>query len=923
MTIPCACVKLALDRLRGSEQRSLLTSVANVARVSKSHRQKQPTSGLGLLATSAFSVTVLGFACSFLEDENVDEKARRKTQHQSRLTDEQDGSAADISKWDVLFRDHVNIERYWPGYDLWNVPSLFRSQMSNLVFSTTLAVVMEQEEKSNKYIATNPAQAASHISPISLQLRQAASTEHTLESKYRVHWRRPLGEGAFGAVYLGTNRQTGEKVAIKKISQRFTDRWSFQNEMGALLQIRQAGGHPNICGMKENFVELSDDEDGYFYLVLDLIAGGEMFDQLCNAGPYSEADAARLIREVASALNFLHGIGITHADLKPENLMLSSKESAKAVIKLVDFGCARSDAVLEALRLQQIETQGSNGSKGDVDVHETAITPAYTPPEMFNRSRAPLAEDSVNRHLEPSFDMWAVGVILYIMLTGVHPFDLNGSSTDEEIEEAVLSGKKPPLGSSPLTAHLSPDAIKLIDQLLQWNPKRRLTAHELLEHPWVRGETARTQKIANSDKRLSAYRAYKTKLEAKVFADMISASAGQSDSNIESPALGASEVSKKMSLIEIAFLRFDPDNSGFITAKELRKLVGDSGAAQIPNDERLSMSCFSDILASNMKNRYFPKGHLIYKQGDIGNSMFFLNSGSVEEFTKEGYRSLRNAGEFFGEDALLNQKRTHSSSVRAITPIHLLEIERDYFEKYMASDSDVKLKLQEKDKARKRERAKSLLQLQANTTEKTIFKGDFFFKRGERSNDLFVLSEGEVWLVAGDQKVVKVDIGQFCGEHSSIFARPRNVDARCESDQCKAFVVSARDFQKLLSKQPHFNESIREICLHREFKKAFCFETRQQFPKEEKELRAAFAYIAGKSGDPAYIELDDVRSMLSNFDPTYTERDIVEVLESLDLDRSGKMAWWEFKRLFESENTTVKEKPKGREWRRKKWKRSL
>ena len=85
--------------------------------------------------------------------------------------------------------------------------------------------------------------------------------------------------------------------------------------MNAFLHIRKSGGHPNICGLQEYF-----DEGDNFYLILDLVQGGEMFDHLIKDGAYSEADAARLVREVGSALSFLHGIGLVHSDLKPENL---------------------------------------------------------------------------------------------------------------------------------------------------------------------------------------------------------------------------------------------------------------------------------------------------------------------------------------------------------------------------------------------------------------------------------------------------------------------------------------------------------------------------------------------------------------------------------------------------------------------------
>ena len=138
----------------------------------------------------------------------------------------------------------------------------------------------------------------------------------------------PLGEGSFGEVYAVTDKRTGERLALKKIGKEFTDKVEFQKEMNALLHVRACGGHPNVCMLRENF-ETQDN----FILILDLIRGGELFDHLINHGAYSEADAARLTREVASALSFLHGIGVVHADLKPENLMLSTKNSHDAAIK--------------------------------------------------------------------------------------------------------------------------------------------------------------------------------------------------------------------------------------------------------------------------------------------------------------------------------------------------------------------------------------------------------------------------------------------------------------------------------------------------------------------------------------------------------------------------------------------------------------
>lgn len=336
--------------------------------------------------------------------------------------------------------------------------------------------------------------------------------------------------------------------------------------MEALLAIRENGGHPNIAGMQENF-----DEGEFFYIVLDLVSGGEMFDQLCSAGAYSEADAARVVREVASALAFIHGIGIVHGDLKPENLMLSTGKTANSVIKVVDFGCAQTDR--------------PGLAQSGKAMSSIANTPAYSPPEALKKSGR-------KGYLEPSFDMWSLGVILYIVLTGVHPFDLYGNSPDQEIEQLIISGKQPPLKNSPITAHLSDDAIGLIKLLLKKDPRQRMTAQDLLNHPWVRGETARTKKIADSDKRISAFRKFKTKLEAKVFADMVELSDN----------INADDVTRKTSLIERSFQKLNPDHRGYVTTKTLQNLTKQQSEKSEGDADSLSLSGFSDLLAENLQN---------------------------------------------------------------------------------------------------------------------------------------------------------------------------------------------------------------------------------------------------------------------------------------------------------------------------------
>jgi serine/threonine protein kinase len=687
------------------------------------------------------------------------------------------------------------------------------------------------------------------------------AVKETLESKYAVQWRKPLGEGTFGNVYLAKDRKTGERLAVKKIPKKFTSNTNFQREMDALLYLRDNGGHPHICGLKENY-----DENDHYYLVLDLVSGGEMFDHLCAHGAYSEADAARLVREIASALSFLHGIGIVHGDMKPENLMLSSEKATSSAIKIVDFGCAQ--VTVEDAPLLDSKSKG------------TANTPAYCPPEILDKNRK-------SDRIEPAFDMWALGVILYIMLTGVHPFDLYGNASDDEIESQILSRHTPPLRNSPMTAHLSNDAIEVIEKLINWDPDQRTAALELLQNPWVLGDKARTAKMADSDKKLSTYRAFETKLEAKVFADMVKWS-DEVDDN---------DVAKRTSLIERSFQMLNPDHLGYVTAGDLCKLTDDGGDGK-EGDDKLSLSGYSDLLAENMKNRYFPKGQVIYEEGEIGNVMYFINSGSIEVYTSDGFnKTVRKAGDFFGEGALMHPKKIRSASIRCVTPVHAIEISREYFEKYLATEEGAMVNLREKDRTRKRQRAKTILGLQSNMQQRTYTKGDLLFKKGDKGSEMFIIESGKVDLLVDDHTVLTLEPGELCGEHSLVSGFPRNVSAKCVSDGCKAQVLRARDFYTLLDLHPSMKATIRDICLRREFQKAMCFKTKKAFPKKEEELRAAFEAVdAGKNG---VIELNEIRSMIKNFDPTYTEKDIKDIVRTLDLTDTGVVRWEDFKRIFE------------------------
>ena len=707
-----------------------------------------------------------------------------------------------------------------------------------------------------------------------IEQMQESATRVTLKSKYNVHWSEPLGEGTFGAVYQAVDRVSGEKVAVKKIPKRFTDNETFQREMGALLRLRDAGGHPNICGLRENF-----DEGDFYFLVLDLIQGGEMFDQLCAHGAYSEADSARLVREVASALAFLHGIGIIHGDMKPENVMLSSVSSSDAIIQVVDFGCA------------QVVDDPSSSSSSQRSNGSLTTTPAYSAPEVLKRQL-----EKKSSAIDARFDMWALGVIIYIMLTGVHPFDLYGNASNEEVIHAIISGTKPPLRDSPLTSHLSADAISVIEKLLEWDPRKRWTADQLLEHPWVQGETARQGKIEHINAKLLLHRKIRTKIGGAVFKDMLSLGRSKSEQG----------ETKRRDLLERVFRDLDADNDGYLSVAELKKLA-QGGSVKIETDsgdEHLTLSDFHDLLSEHMKNRFYPKGHVIYHEGDTGNAMFFLNSGKIEVSTKDGFRIvLGEPGSFFGEGALLHPDRVRSGSIKCLTPVHAIEVSREYFEKYLAADLDVDLHLRTTHNSRRQERVRKILEdfCQQEMHERDYKKGEKVFTKGEIAEHVFLLVDGHVAISTDTNHVVSsIGPGFTFGEAALLFKSRRNAVATCASDRCVIRTFNAKDFNTLIQTNPLFHDCIRENSLRREFQKAICLATKKPFPRTRKELRSTYdSFMRQGTGS---LELSDLRKLLLDFNPHCTEEDVHDLFDVLDLRESGSVEWENFQRLFGMES---------------------
>ncbi|GAA6106243.1 calcium/calmodulin-dependent protein kinase type II delta 1 chain isoform X3 [Tachysurus ichikawai] len=203
--------------------------------------------------------------------------------------------------------------------------------------------------------------------------------------------------------------------------------------------------HPNIVRLHDSI-----SEEGFHYLVFDLVTGGELFEDIVAREYYSEADASHCIQQILEAVLHCHQMGVVHRDLKPENLLLASKLKGAAV-KLADFGLA-------------IEVQGDQQAWFGF-----AGTPGYLSPEVLRKE--PYGKP---------VDMWACGVILYILLVGYPPFwDEDQHRLYQQIKAGAYDFPSPEWDT------VTPEAKDLINKMLTINPAKRITAAEALKHPWI------------------------------------------------------------------------------------------------------------------------------------------------------------------------------------------------------------------------------------------------------------------------------------------------------------------------------------------------------------------------------------------------------------------------------------------------------
>ena len=305
-----------------------------------------------------------------------------------------------------------------------------------------------------------------------------------------------LGSGNFAVVKKAINKQKDSKIP-KEVAIKIIDKAKVE-DMGDItreIEIMQDISHPNVINLFEIF-----DEPKKMNLVMELVTGGELFDRIVAKGSYSEKDAAQCLKELCSALKYLHEKKIVHRDLKPENLLYDSPaEDAK--IKVADFGLARVVTGKDMMKTacgtpgcaRRPPPRPPRARRPLPPAARRAPTPAARPPPAAAAARRSPPPPPPRSYVAPEIlknqgydsgavDMWSTGVILYILLCGFPPF------YEEELPalfDQILHARYD--FPSPWWDSISKEAKSLVQALLTLDPKKRMTADEVLKQPWVTG----------------------------------------------------------------------------------------------------------------------------------------------------------------------------------------------------------------------------------------------------------------------------------------------------------------------------------------------------------------------------------------------------------------------------------------------------
>jgi calcium-dependent protein kinase len=268
-----------------------------------------------------------------------------------------------------------------------------------------------------------------------------------------------VGSGGFGEVRECNDKKTGQTHVVKTITKPTLDDTAKINLIRNEILLLHEAKHPNIIELKDLF-----EDSKYVHIVMERCTGGDLFDRVVNENPARirhraeairhEARTASAMRSIMQVIKYLHSKVIVHRDIKPEHFLLTSETKESQRIKLIDFGLARKH------------------KKGSPPMTTFTGSPSFVAPEVIARS------------YDHMCDLFSTGVTAYFLLTGMLPFD--GPSDEDTFDLISIGVFRFPSSS----IHLSDDARDFVTRLLKVDPKKRMTAEEALNHPWLKKDAS-------------------------------------------------------------------------------------------------------------------------------------------------------------------------------------------------------------------------------------------------------------------------------------------------------------------------------------------------------------------------------------------------------------------------------------------------
>lgn len=351
-------------------------------------------------------------------------------------------------------------------------PSLVSAQRFKLSHRDSDFVKVDGEARTNWSVGEK-------VDREQLMARYAINPRNTRRDRLPV-----IGRGAYGRVLSAVSCEDGQNVAMKVVSPQQMSARALAREVDVLRRVR---GHDNVIHLLDVL-----ECNGEWYLITELCEGGDLLDRLITNGPYDEETCAAVIYNVASALDHVHRCGFVHCDVKPENLVFVKSGGTKGDtsadnVRLIDFGMTRDLASIEKAGglLLRTSSSVSESFKGNPMVQPPRVgTVAYWAPEQIHAGNATLERNQREVLLlsDPrACDAWALGVVMYIMLFGCHPFDIKGEGIEKQIAKNIVTsparfdihGERISIGA---------DAREIISRLLDPNPQTRMKLDELLRH---------------------------------------------------------------------------------------------------------------------------------------------------------------------------------------------------------------------------------------------------------------------------------------------------------------------------------------------------------------------------------------------------------------------------------------------------------